>query len=83
VIKCPDLPDKTLLRPDEVAEFFSVEVRTIYAWCDAGTLESIKINGTMRIYRRSVLKAIQAGDTALGPQEPQEKKRRVLSKGIQ
>ena len=83
MIKCPDLPDKTLLRPDEVADFFSVELRTIYAWCDAGTLESVKIHGTMRIYRRSVLKAVQAGDTALADQPQQEKKRKVISKGIQ
>lgn len=84
MIKCPDLPEKTLLRPDEVAEFFSVSAQTIYMWCDSGTLDAIKVNGTTRIYRQSVLRVLQKGDplTVQRQVQPGEKKRRVLSKGI-
>ena len=82
-MKCPDLPDKTLLRPDEVADFFSVELRTIYAWCDAGTLESVKIHGTMRVLRTSVLRAIRDGDPFAAPSADQIRTRRIRSKGIQ
>jgi len=64
--KYQDLPKKTLLRPEEAAEFFSVDVKTVYAWCDDGTLQSMKIKGTMRIYRQSIMKALQGGDTAPG-----------------
>lgn len=82
-MKCPDLPEKTLLRPDEVAEFFSVSPQTIYTWCDAGTLDFIKVNGTMRIYRQSVLRVLHQGDPIAAQEaNPGHKKRRVLSKGL-
>jgi excisionase family DNA binding protein len=52
-----DLPEKTLLRPCEVAVFFSVSIRTIYEWVEGGRLEAHSPSDrTMRIYRESVVK---------------------------
>jgi len=46
-----DLPNKTLLRPDEVAAFWSVSVKTIYRWIDLGIMEAVKKGGTVRVPR--------------------------------
>jgi excisionase family DNA binding protein len=45
------LPDKPLLRPDEVAKFWSVSVKTIYRWIDTGIIQAVKKGGTVRIPR--------------------------------
>jgi len=50
------LPNKELLRPDEVAKYFSVTRRTVYLWCENGYLEAVKIGGTVRIKRESVIR---------------------------
>lgn len=51
------LPEKELLRVDEVAEYFSVTSRTIYLWIDHGHLKAEKTpTNTLRITRESVLK---------------------------
>ncbi len=49
------LPDKELLRVEEVADFFSVTDRTIRLWIEHGHLAAEKIVGTVRITRESVL----------------------------
>lgn len=55
-----DLPDKTLLRVDEVARFFSVSPKTIYVWCDIGALKACKPGGSsLRIFRKSVLELVK------------------------
>jgi len=51
-----DLPQKSLLRPDEVAAFWSVSVKTIYRWIDLGILEGVKKGGTVRIPREDAEK---------------------------
>jgi excisionase family DNA binding protein len=51
-----DLPAKQLLRPDEVAAFWSVSVKTIYRWIDLGILEAVKKGGTVRIPREDAEK---------------------------
>lgn len=48
------LPNKVYFRPDEVANYFSVSLRTIYYWCDMGIIESIKISGSVRIHRGKI-----------------------------
>jgi excisionase family DNA binding protein len=53
-----DLPEKTLLRPDEVAAFWSVSVKTIYRWIDMGILEAVKKGGTVRIPREKAEKGV-------------------------
>lgn len=51
------LPQKDFLRPDEVAQYFSVHINTIYRWIDSGKLEGRKIAGTiLRIPRESVIR---------------------------
>ena len=51
----PEPKPKRLLRPDEVAEYFSVARSTVYLWCEHGHLEKTKLtNGTLRITAESV-----------------------------
>ena len=52
------LPNKKLLRPDEVAIYFNVTVKTIYAWIKHDYLEAYKIRKTLRIKRESVEKCL-------------------------
>ena len=49
-----DLPDKPLLRVEEVADYFRVTERTIRLWIEHGHLRAEKIIGTVRISRESV-----------------------------
>lgn len=50
-----DLPDRKLLRVDEVALFFDVTERTIRLWIEHGHLQAEKYNGrTLRILKESV-----------------------------
>lgn len=50
------LPNKELLRPDEVAEYLSVHRATIYRFCESGKLDSVRIGGrSIRIKRESVV----------------------------
>ncbi len=50
------LPEKELLRPDEVAEFWSVSVKTIYRWIDLGIIPGVKKGGTVRVPREEAEK---------------------------
>ena len=43
------LPEKELLRPEEVADFWSVSVKTIYRWIDLGIIPAEKKGGTVRV----------------------------------
>jgi len=52
-----DLPNKALLRPDEVAVYFSVKPSTIYGWINEGKLNAIKVGGTTRIPRQAIFDA--------------------------
>lgn len=54
------LPDKDLLRPDEVAAYFSVSLSTIYYWIDTGKLEAVKTPGKIiRIPREAVVESLK------------------------
>ena len=53
------LPDKELLRPDEVADYFSVSRKTIYAWIDSGKLKAVKVCRLTRIRRVDVSEVIR------------------------
>lgn len=48
------LPNKELLRPDEVAQHFGVSRSTIYLWIDHGLLVAEKYQRIIRITRESV-----------------------------
>jgi excisionase family DNA binding protein len=54
-----DLPDKDLLRPDEVAKYFSLSVKTIYGWIDTGRIDAVRIAGTLRIRNEAVRSIIK------------------------
>jgi excisionase family DNA binding protein len=49
-----ELPERTLLRPSEVASFFNVSPKTIYLWHEMGRIEGIKIRTTLRIFAASL-----------------------------
>ena len=51
----PRLPDKSLFRVDEAAQYFDVAARTIYLWIEHGILNAEKYGGTIRIPRISIL----------------------------
>lgn len=51
-----ELPDKTLLRPDEVAAFWSVSVKTIYRWIELGIIPGVKKGGVVRVPREDAEK---------------------------
>ena len=63
-----DLPQKTLLRPDEVAIFLSVSLKTVYRWYRSGLIDGTKVKRSLRIYRDSVLRLID-GDGSYSEQE--------------
>lgn len=52
------LPNKKLLRPDEVADYLSLSPKTIYGWIATGRIEAQKIFGTVRIKREDIEKLI-------------------------
>ena len=55
--KTSPLPDKVLLRVDEVAQYFDVTNRTVYLWIDHGHLEIIYTpGGQIRITKESINK---------------------------
>ena len=54
----PDVPDKSLLRPDEIAQIFSVSVRTVYNWHAEGKMEGIKVSHKCLRFPRAVVKEL-------------------------
>ena len=53
-----DLPNKALLRPDEVAAYYSVDVRTVYLWIEEGIIQNaIRVTKkTIRIPREEAIR---------------------------
>ena len=66
-----DLPDKTLLRPDEVAIFLSVSSKTVYRWYRSGLIEGTKVKRSLRIYRNSILRLVETNGTVMLSGQPQ------------
>lgn len=54
------IPDRQLLRPDEVAEVFQVKKRTVYSWYPE-KLKGTNLSGTLRLYRYSVIEMLLSG----------------------
>lgn len=54
-----DIPDKKLLKPTEIATLLGVSAKTVYRWCDIGLMDSIKLNGSVRVLRTSVVNFLQ------------------------
>jgi excisionase family DNA binding protein len=57
------IPDKELLRADEVAEIFRVKPKTVYAWHDIGKLPGVKMGGKCLRFRRAVIIEIISKDS--------------------
>lgn len=56
-----DIPNKILLRPDEVAEIFDVTIKTVHEWKKAGLLEACQPNeGITRFFRKSVIALLRS-----------------------
>ena len=54
---------RRFLRPDEVARFLSVSLKTVYRLYHSGLIEGVKANGSLRIYRDSLLKLVDEKDS--------------------
>lgn len=54
------LPNKELLRPDEIATYYSVNVKTVRGWISTGKLEAIKIAGGLLRIRREAINKIES-----------------------
>ena len=50
-----NLPNKPLLRIDEVAGYFDVSERTVRRWIEKNRVRSIRVGGTIRVYKDSVV----------------------------
>ncbi|MBI3582385.1 MAG: helix-turn-helix domain-containing protein [Nitrospinae bacterium] len=85
-----NLPEKELLRPEEVADYFSISKKTVFRWCVEERIKYCKPNGVIRIFRNSVLKLVQKTEnTHIESIKEVESKittvhkgRRIISKGI-
>jgi len=52
-----ELPNKALLRPDEVAKYLSVKRSIVYLWIKTGQMEGVKLPGkTIRVRREEVIR---------------------------
>ncbi len=60
--KYQDLPDKTLLRPNDVALFLSISLKTVYRWHRLGTIRGVKVKGSLRIYRDSITHLVNGNE---------------------
>ena len=50
-----DLPNKTLLRPDEVANFLQISRFSVYRLYECGEIDGLKAGKPLRIFRDSVI----------------------------
>ena len=62
------LPDKPLLRIDQVAAYFDVSEKTVRTWIKRNIIRSIRMGGTLRVYRESIQ------ETVLSPDQPDSHK---------
>ena len=70
------LPDKVLLRPDQVATYWSVTVRTIYRWIEQDTLPVVRTpGGQIRIPRAAMQREAThpTSSPAIEPGRPPER----------
>lgn len=50
-----DLPNKTLLRPEEVASFLRLSRQSVHRLYESGEIEGIKAGKPLRLFRESVI----------------------------
>lgn len=49
-----NLPERPYYKPQQIAVYFNVHVRTVYGWISEGKIEAVKVGGSMRIPRQAV-----------------------------
>ena len=54
-----ELPDRTVLKPSEVASLLNVSPQTVYFWHRMGVIEGVKIGGTLRILTSSLERVLR------------------------
>jgi excisionase family DNA binding protein len=50
------LPDKAYFRVDELADYWRVSEKTIRRWIKGGSLNAIKLNGSIRVPKEAVIR---------------------------
>ena len=59
-MKDKELQQKTLLRPKEASERFSVPLSTIYLWFQLGKIDGVNVNGrSLRIFSKSLMEMLE------------------------
>ena len=66
------IPNRQLLRIDEVASFFQITKTTVYNWYEDDKIKGTKINGILRIYRQSIIDMIISGNGKKGKEESEK-----------
>jgi len=74
------LPDKAHFRPDEIASYFDVHVRTVYRWLEEKQMPCLRLpGGDLRVPRNAVLqfgRQYRSNGNTGG-------RRRIISRGVQ
>lgn len=60
ILSYDELPRRSLLRPTEVATFLNVSLRTVYRWYEMDIIQGIRLNHSLRIFRESVIRRVEA-----------------------
>lgn len=58
-----DLPDKRFFRPNEVAQILDISRASVYRAVESGQLQAIRVNGSYRITRDSLLALLSPENT--------------------
>jgi len=77
------IPNRALLRVDEVSEILQIKQRTVYSWYEADKLKGTNLNGTIRIYRYSVVEIIINGNGKKTNEETIEEVKTKIAKVFQ
>lgn len=58
-LRFDDLPEKSLLRPEEIAGFLSVSLLTVYRWYEMRLIQGTRLNRSVRICTESVIRQVK------------------------
>lgn len=74
------MAEKEFLSTQELAEFLSIKVKTIYTWTDAGKIPAYKINGILRFKVSEIREFIKKG--RVRPADPEKLMRNIIGKEL-
>ncbi len=72
------MAEKEFLSAQELAEFLSIKVKTIYGWTDAGKIPAYKINGILRFKFSEISEFIKKG--RVHAVDPEKMMRKIIGK---